>query len=105
CMPLLTYIHDLHEALPTLVRRDQALVNAFRLAIGADGAAIGRAPSFAEWITTVIPSNALAAAAANAMLPLVVFALFLGVATTRIEPERRARLLDRKSTRLNSSHV
>lgn len=78
----------------SLVPRDQALVDAFRLAIGADGAAIGRAPSFAEWITTVIPSNALAAAAANAMLPLVVFALFFGFATTRIEPERRARLLE-----------
>ena len=78
----------------SLVPRDQALVDAFRLAIGADETVIGRAPSFGEWITTVIPSNALAAAAANAMLPLVVFSLFFGFAATRIDPERRARLLE-----------
>lgn len=78
----------------SLVPRDQALVDAFRLAIGADDTVIGRAPSFGEWITTIIPGNALAAAAANAMLPLVVFSLFFGFAVTRIDPDRRARLLE-----------
>lgn len=78
----------------SLAPRSPELVEGFRLAIGADDTAIGRAPSFGEWITTVIPSNALAAAAANAMLPLVVFSLFFGFATTRIDGERRARLLE-----------
>ena len=78
----------------SLVPRDQALVDGFRMALGADETVIGRAPAFGEWITTVIPANALAAAAANAMLPLVVFALFFGFAATRIEPGRRERLLE-----------
>ena len=89
-----TFTAFMAPGLLSLVPRDPALVEGFRLAIGADETVIGRAPSFGEWITTVIPSNALAAAAANAMLPLVVFSLFFGFAVTRIDPERRARLLE-----------
>jgi Na+/H+-dicarboxylate symporter len=50
--------------------------------------------SFGEWFTGIIPSNALAAAAASAMLPLVVFALFFGFALARIDAARRERLLE-----------
>ena len=50
--------------------------------------------SFGDAIAAIIPSNAIAAAAASAMLPLVVFALFFGFALTRIDPERKARMLD-----------
>lgn len=50
--------------------------------------------SLGEWFAAVIPSNALAAAAQSAMLPLVVFSLFFGFALTRIESGRRERLLD-----------
>ena len=42
---------------------------------------------------SIIPSNAIAAAATAAMLPLVVFALFFGFALTRIDAERRALVL------------
>ena len=53
------------------------------------------APGIAgRWFAAIIPSNAFAAAAQSAMLPLVVFALFFGFALTRIETERRARMLD-----------
>ena len=48
------------------------------------------AAGFADSILSIIPSNAIASAAAAAMLPLVVFALFLGFALTRIDPDRRA---------------
>ncbi len=89
-----TYVAMAAPALLSLVPRDPALVEAMRAAIGGAGVEPGRAASFGEWISTVIPSNALAAAAANAMLPLVVFALFFGFALTRIEPDRRARLLE-----------
>ena len=41
-----------------------------------------------------MPTNAIAAAAQSAMLPLVVFALFLGFALTQIQPERRAMLVE-----------
>jgi Na+/H+-dicarboxylate symporter len=51
------------------------------------------APGWADWLTGMIPANAVAAAAHSAMLPLVVFALFFGFALTRIEPARRALLV------------
>lgn len=51
-------------------------------------------PSLATWLTGIIPNNAIQAAAANAMLPLVVFSLFFGFALTRIEETRRQRLLE-----------
>ncbi len=44
-------------------------------------------------LVAVIPDNAIMAAANSAMLPLVVFALFLGFALTRIASARRAVLL------------
>lgn len=80
-------------ALLSLVPRDDALVGAFRAAIQAPEV-LPQAPSFGLWITSVIPSNAIAAAAASAMLPLVVFSMFFGFALTRLEPERRMRMLD-----------
>jgi Na+/H+-dicarboxylate symporter len=49
---------------------------------------------FAERIVSIIPSNAIAAAAQSAMLPLVVFALLFGFALTRVEPGRRARAVE-----------
>jgi len=80
-------------ALLSLVPRDDALVAAFRAAIQAPDV-LPQAPSFGLWITSVIPSNAIAAAAASAMLPLVVFSMFFGFALTRLEAERRMRMLD-----------
>jgi Na+/H+-dicarboxylate symporter len=50
-----------------------------------------------QWIDTlvaIVPSNAIMAAAQSAMLPLVVFALFLGFALTRIASARRAMLVE-----------
>lgn len=78
----------------SLIPRDDALVESLRAATALPDAQIAVPASFGEWFATVIPSNALAAAAASAMLPLVVFALFFGFALTRLEPERKARLLD-----------
>ncbi|MFL6585725.1 MAG: dicarboxylate/amino acid:cation symporter [Luteimonas sp.] len=80
-------------ALLSLVPRDDALVGAFRAAIQAPEV-LPQAPSFGMWITSVIPSNAIAAAAASAMLPLVVFSMFFGFALTRLESERRERMLE-----------
>jgi Na+/H+-dicarboxylate symporter len=66
-----------------------ALANAATASAPA-AAAVG----WSDWFSTVIPSNALMAAAQSAMLPLVVFALFLGFALTRIEAKRRALLVE-----------
>ena len=50
--------------------------------------------SWVDALTAIVPNNAIMAAAQSAMLPLVVFALFLGFALTRITPVRRAMLLE-----------
>src|SRR3546814_14121398 len=42
----------------------------------------------------MVPSNAIAAAAQSAMLPLVVFALFFGFALTRIGADHRSKMVD-----------
>lgn len=48
---------------------------------------------WADALLAVIPTNPLNAAAQGAMLPLVVFALFMGFAVTRLEPARRQGLV------------
>lgn len=60
----------------------------------AQHAPAGVAPGWADWFAGIVPSNALMAAAQSAMLPLVVFALFLGFALTRLPPTRRAMLVE-----------
>ena len=77
----------------SLLPRDPALAESFRSALDSP-AASAQPPGLGEWFAAIIPSNAVAAAAASAMLPLVVFAMFFGFALTRIEAERRARLLE-----------
>lgn len=62
--------------------------------IGA-GAAVGvRAPTFAEWLQGLAPFNPVRAAAEDAILPLVTFAVFLGFAATRLPEEQRAPLVN-----------
>ncbi|MGY0504468.1 dicarboxylate/amino acid:cation symporter [Luteimonas sp. e5] len=51
-------------------------------------------PRLSDWLTGMVPSNAIAAAAASAMLPLVVFSLFFGFALVQIDAQRRERLLE-----------
>lgn len=77
----------------TLLPRDAASIDAFRTALQpADATAT--AGGFGDAIAAIIPANAIAAAAQSAMLPLVVFALFFGFALTRIDAERRRKMLD-----------
>jgi len=80
-------------ALLSLLPRDESLVESFRAALTPVSA--GTAPGgFGEAVAAIIPANVVAAAAASAMLPLVVFALFFGFALNRIDPAHKARLLD-----------
>jgi len=70
---------------------------ALRSALGhaAISAAEQAAPlSWAGVLASFVPDNAVMAAAQGAMLPLVVFALFVGFALIRAPIERRALLLD-----------
>jgi len=48
---------------------------------------------WANSLLAIIPSNAIAAAATSAMLPLVTFALFFGFALTRIDEAPRAQVI------------
>ncbi|MGP1665623.1 MAG: dicarboxylate/amino acid:cation symporter, partial [Rhodanobacter sp.] len=57
-------------------------------------AAAQAATPWVDMLVAIVPSNAIMAAAQSAMLPLVVFALFLGFSLTRIEPQRRAMLVE-----------
>ncbi|MGH8032682.1 MAG: dicarboxylate/amino acid:cation symporter [Luteimonas sp.] len=79
-------------ALLSLLPRDEAAVIAFRAALTPVEVQAG-ASGLGAAIAAMIPSNAIAAAAQSAMLPLVVFALFFGFALTRIDGEPRARML------------
>jgi Na+/H+-dicarboxylate symporter len=55
------------------------------------GAAAMQSP--AEWLVSLVPSNAFRAAADGAMLPLIVFALVLGLALGRLPGEQRDRVV------------
>lgn len=54
------------------------------------GAAAGPAelPPFADWLTSIVPSNPVEAAADGAMLPLVVFTVLFALALRRVDGER-----------------
>ncbi|MEO8671917.1 MAG: cation:dicarboxylase symporter family transporter [Tahibacter sp.] len=73
--------------------RDPALIASLRAALPSTAASTVTV-GFADWFSSIIPSNAIAAAAQSAMLPLVVFALFFGFALTRIDPPRRAPMIE-----------
>ena len=72
----------------SLVSRDPALTQALSGSI-ATAPVVTTATGWSEALTSIIPSNAVSAAAQSAMLPLIVFALFFGFALTRIEKPRR----------------
>ena len=77
----------------TLLPRDHALLESLQAGIGAPVAQV-LPTKFSDWLSAIVPSNALAAAAQSAMLPLVVCALLFGFALTRVEPARRARAVE-----------
>lgn len=76
----------------SMLPRDPALVETLRAAISGPVTA-PVATGFADWFANVIPTNAIAAAAQGAIVPLVVFTLFLAFALARLDAERRAPLL------------
>ncbi len=80
-------------ALLNLLPRDADTIQTFREALRSPTAP-ATPLSAAQWISSLIPSNAISAAASAAMLPLVVFAMFFGFALSRQEAERRDRILD-----------
>jgi Na+/H+-dicarboxylate symporter len=56
-------------------------------------AASGQNPSFSAWLTSLIPSNPIAAAADGAMVPLIVFTLILAIAIAHSPESTRVPLV------------
>jgi Na+/H+-dicarboxylate symporter len=77
----------------SLFPRSAALTTALNSAV-ASHVPSAEPIGWAEWLNGIVPANAIMAAATSTMLPLVVFALFLGFALTRIEAKRRALVIE-----------
>lgn len=73
---------------------DAAGATALRAGAGAVDLAALPSPGLGEWLMALAPTNPIQAAAESAMLPLVVFAMFFGLAATRLAPERKAAIVD-----------
>jgi proton glutamate symport protein len=56
-------------------------------------APVGPAPSFADFVRSIVPTNPVAAASQNAILPLIVFVLVFAFALTRLPETQRERLV------------
>ncbi len=70
---------------------DAASVAKLAGAAGATAAqSAANAPSFARWLTELVPVNPVKAAADGTMLPLIIFTLAFALALLRVPVERRA---------------
>lgn len=70
----------------------EAASAALRAGAQAPAADMATAPDFGAWLRSLAPSNPVKAAAEDAVLPVVVFAVFVGFALTRL-PDGRGRPL------------
>ena len=71
---------------------DQAAALALRgpLTAGSQGAIVpSGTPTLAQWFVDLVPQNVVKAAADGAMLPVIVFAVLLGLALTRVSAGKR----------------
>lgn len=76
----------------SLLPRDEALIVSLRAAMGAP-AAPAAPVGLADWFANLVPTNAIAAAAQGAIVPLVVFTLLFAFALSRIDAARRQPVL------------
>ena len=78
----------------SLLRADALAMTGLKPAniVGPDAAL--QVPGFGQWLTSLIPTNAIKAAADGAMLPLVVFSILFALAIMKTDPRFRATLLD-----------
>lgn len=59
----------------------------------SDVATSGQTPTFASWLTSLLPGNPVSAAADGAMVPFILFVLLFAVAVARSAPESRTTLV------------
>jgi proton glutamate symport protein len=72
---------------------DRASAASFIAGAGASAPHITAPPTFADWLQSLAPSNPIASAAEDKVLPLVVFAIFFGFAATRLSVSMRESLV------------
>jgi len=73
---------------------DAAGAEALRHGAGASKDALAAAPALGDWIKGLAPANPIKAAAEDAILPLVVFGVFVGFAATRLPDELKLPLIN-----------
>ena len=81
-------------AVPLLARLpiDQAAALALRGSVTASspGSVVpSGSPTLAQWVVDLVPQNVIKAAADGAMVPVILFAVMLGLALTKVSPEKR----------------
>lgn len=69
-----------------------AAAAALTAAMGQAHGPVAAAPPLADFLRTIVPTNPLAAAVDDAMLPLILFTTLFAVAVTRLEPAARDRI-------------
>ncbi|MDX1395893.1 MAG: dicarboxylate/amino acid:cation symporter, partial [Gemmatimonadota bacterium] len=72
---------------------DPATAAALRESTAAETSVRVDLPPFRDWLVDLVPSNPLAAAVDDAMLPLIVFTVLFGFALTRIPEEGRGAII------------
>ncbi|MGQ0534116.1 MAG: dicarboxylate/amino acid:cation symporter [Caulobacteraceae bacterium] len=73
---------------------DRAAADAFIAGVGDQAVTITEPPSFTAWLQSLAPYNPVKAAAEDGVLALVVFSIFFGFATTRLQPEMRNQIVN-----------
>jgi proton glutamate symport protein len=69
---------------------DPASAESLRASAASAGENAARAPTFLEWLVSLVPVNPVRAAADGAMLPLIIFAVAFAGALTQVEATKRA---------------
>lgn len=62
---------------------------ALRAALGKPHVEVGAPPGFADFLGSIVPTNPIAAAASDAMLPLILFTTLFAIAITRLPAAQR----------------
>lgn len=70
----------------------QQAAAALRQGLPHDTESLGKIPEFVDFLTGIVPSNAVTSAATDAFLPLILFTTVFAFAITRLPKEERGRL-------------
>src|SRR5690606_19935618 len=65
---------------------------ALRAALGKTMVPVGDVPPISDFLRSMVPTNAIAAAAQDAFLPMILFTSLFGVAVTRLPAVQRERI-------------